>query len=234
MLFKPWISATAFLRFRKDKKTRLKLETITDLQPQKRDKERLNVYLDGAYAFSVSISLSAGLKVGQKLSADEVAKIKSDDANSRARQLSFRFLSYRPRSTAEVRNYLRRKGFDQAVIDGVINQLLERDYLDDTAFAEYWIDQRLNHRPRGRLALRYELLEKGISSEVIDAAIDEIDEKDAALRAVEKKTGRWNGLSKDDFKRKVSGFLQRRGFSYSTIAEVAEMVWLSIEDDQDV
>ncbi len=210
--------------------TGLRLETITEFQPQKRNKDRLNVYIDGEYAFSVSLSLGAGLKVGQQLTRDEIEKIRSDDAFDRARQMSFRFLSYRPRSTNEVRNYLKRKGFDPIVVDRVIGQLTDREYLDDDAFARYWIEQRQTHRPRGVFALRYELVQKGISAEIIDATVIELDEKDAALRAVEKRTGRWARMPKDQFWRKISGFLQRRGFSYATISEVAEMVWLSIED----
>ncbi len=206
------------------------METITDLQPQKRNKDRLSVYIDGEYAFSIQMKLSAGLKIGQQITLDEVSKIKAEDAISRAKQLSFRYLSYRPRSTAEVSSYLKRKGFDSNVVDDVIDQLRDREYLDDIAFAQYWIEQRQTHRPRGAFALRYELLQKGIPAEIIEALVAEVNEKDAALRAVERRTGRWRNLPKDQYWRKISGFLQRRGFSYVTISEVAETVWLSIED----
>jgi regulatory protein len=210
------------------------LDTITDFQPQKRNKDRLNVFIDDEYAFSVSLSVGAGLKIGQQLAHDEIEKIKSDDAFDKARNMSFRYLSYRPRSTNEVRNYLKRKGFDSIVADRVIRQLVNREYLDDNAFARYWIEQRQTHRPRGAFALRYELVQKGISAEIIDATVIELDEKDAALRAVERKLGRWARLPKDQFWRKLSGFLQRRGFSYTTISEVAEMMWLSIEDGRNI
>lgn len=206
------------------------METITDLQPQKRNKDRLNVYIDGEYSFSVHINIGAGLKIGQQITLDEVSKIKAEDDISRAKQLSFRYLSYRPRSTAEVRSYLKRKGFDSIVVDDVIGQLRGREYLDDIAFARYWIEQRQTHRPRGAYALRYELLQKGIPAEIIESLVTDVNEKDAALRAVENRTERWKNLPKDQYWRKISGFLQRRGFSYATISEVAETVWLSIED----
>ena len=206
------------------------METITDLQPQKRNKDRLNVYIDGEYAFSLHINLGAGLKIGQQITLDEVSKIKAEDDISRAKQLSFRYLSYRPRSTAEVRSYLKRKGFDSIVVGNGIGQLRDREYLDDIAFARYWIEQRQTHRPRGAYALRYELLQKGIPAEIIESMVTDVNEKDAALRAVENRTGRWKNLPKDQYWRKISGFLQRRGFSYVTISDVAETVWLSIED----
>jgi regulatory protein len=176
------------------------------------------------------MKLGAGLKIGRQITIDEVSKIKAEDAISRAKQLSFRYLSYRPRSTAEVSGYLKRKGFDSNVVDDVIDQLRDREYLDDIAFAQYWIEQRQTHRPRGAFALRYELLQKGIPAEIVEAMVVDVNEKDAALRAVERRTGRWKNLPKDQYWRKISGFLQRRGFSYVTISEVAETVWLSIEE----
>ncbi|MGB3713679.1 MAG: RecX family transcriptional regulator [Candidatus Promineifilaceae bacterium] len=206
------------------------METITDLQPQKRNKDRLNVFIDGEYAFSVNTKLGSSLKVGQNLTTDEVNKIKGIDTFDKAKQMSFRYLSYRPRSTVEVRNYLNGKGFDPMVIDRVVDQLINRDYLDDVEFTRYWIEQRQAHRPRGVLALRNELLKKGVPPTLIDAAVDEVDEKDAALRAIERKTGRWAKLPKQQFRRKISGFLERRGFSYAIIYEVAETAWLSLEE----
>jgi regulatory protein len=206
------------------------LETITDLQPQKRDKERLNVFIDGEYAFSVNAMLGSSLKIGQHLTADEVRTISDSDSFDKAKQMSFGYLSYRPRSTAEVRNYLHGKGFDPMVIDGVLDHLNNRNYLDDVAFTHYWIDQRQSHSPRGILALRHELLKKGVAPALIDTAVAEVDEKDAALRAVERKTGRWANLPKQQFRRKISAFLERRGFSYAIIYEVAETAWLSLEE----
>lgn len=206
------------------------METISSIQPQKRNKNRLSIFIDGEYAFSVDMTLGAGLMVGQKITHDQVEKIKKDDAFSRAKQMSFRFISYRPRSTVEVRNYLNRKGFDHVVADRVVDQLVDRDYLDDVAFARYWVEQRQLHRPRGALAIRFELLQKGVPREIIDSAVTDVDEKDAALRAVELKTRRWTRMPKEQYWRKISGFLQRRGFSYATISEVAEIVWLSLED----
>lgn len=203
---------------------------ITDLQPQKRNKDRLNVFIDGEYAFSVNAMLGSGLKVGQRLTAVEIRKIKDSDSFDKAKQMSFGYLSYRPRSTAEVRNYLHGKGFDPMVIEHVVEYLNNREYLDDVAFTRYWIDQRQTHSPRGVLALRHELLKKGVAPTLIDTAVAEVDEKDAAQRAIEKKTGRWAKLPKQQFRRKISGFLERRGFSYAIIYEVAETAWLSLEE----
>jgi regulatory protein len=206
------------------------LDTITDLQPQKRNKDRLNVFIDGKYAFSVNTMLGSSLRVGQCLTADEVRKINDSDSFDKARQMSFGYLSYRPRSTAEVRNYLHGKGFDPMLVDGVLDHLKKRDYLDDVAFTRYWIDQRQTHSPRGVLALRHELLKKGVAPTLIDTAVADIDETDAALRAIERKTGRWAKLPKQQFQRKINGFLERRGFSYAIIYEVAKTAWLALEE----
>jgi regulatory protein len=208
------------------------LETITDLQQQKRRRDRLNVHINGEFAFSVHVAIGTDLKIGQDLTRAEVEKIKALDAAKRAQDLSFRFLSIRPRSTSELRSYLRRKGFDQQVTEDTIEHLMDRDYLDDNEFARYWIEQRQTHRPRGTFALRYELLQKGVAREVVDAAVVDVNEKDAALRAVERRSGRWKTLSEVEFRRKLGAYLQRRGFGYETIAEVANIVWLSLEDSR--
>ena len=205
------------------------METITDLQQQKRNKNRLNVFINGEYAFSVHATLGAELKIGRELTRAEVSKIIAQDAAQKAQEYSFRYLSYRPRSTGELRSYLRRKGFDHQLIYMVIDDLQNRDYLNDSDFAQFWIEQRQTHRPRGTFALRYELLQKGVAPEIIDAALVDIDEKDAAMRAAERSAGRWRNLPRDQYWRKISGFLQRRGFSYETIREVAEEVWLTFK-----
>ena len=99
------------------------------------------------------------------------------------------------------------------------------DLLDDVAFASYWVEQRETFRPRSRFALGQELRQKGISREVVEAVLAEVDDTAAARRAVEKRANRWAGLPEDAFKEKVAGYLQRRGFTYEVIKETLEKNW---------
>ena len=96
--------------------------------------------------------------------------------------------------------------------------------MDDRAFAEYWIGNRERFKPRGRLALRHELRQRGVPSDIVDALLEEVDETDAAYRAVEQRLDRWRELAGDRLYRKMSGYLQRRGFGYAVIQAVWERI----------
>lgn len=133
-----------------------------------------------------------------------------------------RYLSYRPRSVAEMEQYLQQKGIPEAVIEGLIVELIERDYLDDQAFARYWVDQRETFKPRSRLALRHELRQKGLTPAVIEEAVAQVDELEAARRAVSAKADLWAALPQEEFNRKLGQYLQRRGFGYAIINAIIQ------------
>jgi regulatory protein len=90
------------------------------------------------------------------------------------------FLAVRPRSVEETRRRLRHLGYPHTLVDGVVDRLVEMHYLDDGAFARWWIDSRDRGRPRGENALRRELALKGVPRDVVDEALAE--RSDAAAR----------------------------------------------------
>jgi regulatory protein len=96
--------------------------------------------------------------------------------------------------------------------------------LDDRAFAEYWIGNRERFKPCGRYALRHELRQKGVPSDIIDSLLEEVDETDSAYRAAQQRLDRWGRLDNDALHRKMSGYLQRRGFGYAVIQSVWERI----------
>lgn len=209
------------------------MATITALTAQKRNADRVNVYLDGEFAFGLALTAALELVVGQELSAQDVAALQAQDDVERARDSALRLITYRPRSTAEVRRHLRSKQFDDAVIDQAIERLARVDLLNDAAFAAYWIEQRETFKPRSQLALRQELQEKGLSREIIDQALEMVDETDAARRAAEKQAYRWAALPEDEFRLKLGRFLQRRGFTYDIIKQTTQEVWQDITAGHD-
>lgn len=188
---------------------------ITALKVQKRNRQRVNVYIDGHFAFGLAAIEAIQLKVGQYLTTAEIARLKTRDQVEMAHERALNFLSYRPRSTAEVRRYLTEKQFDAPAIDQVIARLSQAGLLDDEAFARYWLENRDTFRPRGDQALRYELSQKGIAASIIDDLLADYDEADAAYRAALPKAQRL--LQKHDidtFRSKLFAFLRRRGFSF--------------------
>jgi regulatory protein len=198
---------------------------ITDLKTQQRRKDRVSVFLDGEFAFGLQEATAVGLFVGQELDESQIDALKQADSVEWAKQIAYRLLSYRPRSTAEVRRHLRKKQVEDEIIDRVIDRLVELNLLDDNAFAHYWVEQRETFRPRSRRALRYELRQKGLGRQLIEQAVAEVDERAAAQRAGEKRARRWAHLTEEDFRARLRGFLDRRGFDYAVIVEVTQQLW---------
>ena len=195
---------------------------ITAIEPQKRKKDRLNIYINGQFGFGLSSKLAEGIAVGQSLTATEIEKLQTLEMIDRAKEATNNYLSYRPRSVQEVRRHLSKKEYSDKVIDEVIEDLSQADLLDDSTFVKYWIEQRETFRPRGRFALRQELYQKGINTEIIDAALAQVDEYDSAFRAGKKKAIQLAGTEEMEFRKKLGQFLKRRGFEYEIIAEVTK------------
>jgi regulatory protein len=188
----------------------------------------VNVYLDGEYAFAVTVLVATGLKKGQYLNQTEIQQLKNQDERDKAYNHAIHFLGFRQRTQKEMIQYLRGKGYLPQVVTETVDRLLQEHYLDDEAFACSWLENRERFRPRGQKALRYELKQKGISDEIIETVLTDLDEDKLAWAAVESKLNRWQNLEKVDFKKKVMGLLSRRGFSYEVARTVFDRAWASL------
>jgi regulatory protein len=204
-------------------------QVITALQLQKRNKERVNLFLDGEFAFALHLSLAANLQKGQTLSPAQINELQQADEAQSAYQSALYFLSYRPRSQTEVGQHLRGKEFAPSTIASVLQRLVTERYLDDSAFAQFWLESREQFRPRSVRALRYELRQKGVDKEVIDETLVTVDEEASAWAAVEGKLARWQTLEQAEFSQKVIGFLARRGFSYAITRQVCKRAWNTLD-----
>lgn len=195
---------------------------ITALQYQKHDRNRVNVYLEGEFAFGLAAIEAARLQVGQMLSDDEIINLKKKDEIEKAHERALNFLSYRPRSKAEIRRKLYKKDFEDDVIDIVIERLMRAGLLDDREFARYWVDNRTQFNPRGLRGLRYELRQKGVADDIIDNALATVDVEAAARKAASAGARRLSRYEPREFRRKLKAYLARRGFSYSVIRPLVE------------
>src|SRR5688572_16641563 len=199
--------------------------TITSLVVQKRNKDRVNVYIDGEYAFGLAMIEAVKLRKGQVLNADEIARLKSLDEVETAHERALNFLSFRPRSAAEVRHNLRQKEYSDSVIDQVIERLERAGLVDDAAFARFWVDNREMSKPRSGRGLRFELRQKGVSDDAINAALTELNEADSAYRAALDRAKRIPRTDKQVFAKRLGDFLARRGFTYDVVREVVNQLW---------
>ncbi len=197
---------------------------ITALEPQKRNNDRINVYLDGEFAFGLDMLTAVRLKIGQILSAADIAQLQQTDGIAQAYERAIRFLGTRPRSITEIRRKLREKDIPSEIIDIVIERLETMGYVNDLEFARLWVKNRQEFNPRGTMALRFELRAKGVSDAVIDETLADFDAMPAALAAARSKLRSLRRTDERTFRQKMGNFLVRRGFGYETARDVTDML----------
>ena len=207
---------------------------ITAIEKQRR-RRRANVYLDGRFTFSLSLGLltEAGLHEGDALTPQQVDSLRQADVRHQAHEAALRLLAYRPRSEAEIRQRLARRGLPPQVVQETIARLRDQGLLSDAAFARFWVETRDQTSPRGRRLLWQELSAKGIERETIRQAIAPVAEEDAALRAAQKKARHLQGQDYSVFRRRLGDFLLRRGFPYPTVRTIVERLWLERQQDSE-
>jgi regulatory protein len=204
---------------------------ITDLKLQKRNKNRMNVYLDDEFAFGISRIVGAWLRIGITISQKKIDELQQEDAVEVALQKAINFLSYRPRSEAEVIKNLKKHETPDFATEIVLQRLRDNRLLNDIEFAKTWVENRSTFRPRGAYLLRQELRQKGLSDEAIEGAVQSLDENELAYEAGKKKAIQFKNLEFLEFKKKLYGFLSRRGFNYEVISSAVNTLWDEIQTD---
>jgi regulatory protein len=191
---------------------------ITALEEQKRNPDRINVFLDGEFAFGVSRLVGAWLFVGQKIDEVKTKALINDDEKERALQSAFRFIGYRQRTEAEVVKKLEQLEFDSDIISTVMIELKEKRYVDDKEFASQWIELRSESKPRSKRFIQFELGKKGISGEIIEEALEKApDDMVMAVKLGKKYLSRYSAIKDEEFRKKMIGVLSRRAFPYSVV-----------------
>ena len=192
-----------------------------------RGRQRVNVFLDGKFAFSLEaeVAVKEGLQSGQELSSSQIEALIRSDHFHRCLNAAIHYLSYRPRSESEIRERLQRRGFGGDSIEAVIARLKEQGLVNDVAFAQFWKDNRESFSPRSQWLTKLELRRKGVATAIIDQIVDEVDDTDNAYRAA---LGKARSLPLSDyqgFRRRLGDYLKRRGFGYGVINHTVERIW---------
>lgn len=207
---------------------------ITALKQQHKNKERVSVFLDDEFAFGLPMIVAQlnGLRKGDELTEDRIQQLRYEASVEAGKSSAERFISYRPRSVSETRKNLTKKGYEPDIIDIVIEWCHKVHILDDSAFARFWVEQRETFKPRSQYAMRQELRQKGVDSDVIDVAIAVTDEVVSARKAATKRIERYRHLEKREFNEKLGRYLQGRGFHYGVIRQVLDEIHDSIEEEK--
>jgi len=192
-----------------------------------RGKKRVNIFVDGSFSFAIDreVATRAGLHVGHDLSADQIKELTEASLFQNCFDAVLSYLSYRPRSEAEVRRRLHRHGFGADIVDETITELKERRLIDDVAFAQFWKDNRLSFSPRSRRLIKLELTQKGVAAETADEVIGDVDDEISAYEAARKKARVLATSDYGEFRHRLSDYLRRRGFSYEVISHVVARLW---------
>jgi len=206
-------------------------QKITALRTQKRNLNRINIFLDDIFAFGISRLNAEKLKIGQELSEEEILELQTTDLLELAYQKAIHFLSYRSRSEEEIKTNLRKHNYPDDVILDVIERLVRNNLVNDVEFARLWVENRSEFRPRGHRALRLELFQKGINQEIIDEVIQYINEDDLAYKAAIKQSRKYKRLNWEDFRKKMFAFLTRRGFKYEVSSSAVKKTWEEIQTE---
>jgi regulatory protein len=212
---------------------------ITAIEPQATNPERVNIFVDGRFLLGVNtaIVLQMGLRVEQELLPAQLEQLRSEEVLQQAIERAYNYLSYRPRSRTEVRNYLRRKETPPAIIDAALARLDHLNLINDRDFASFWVESREHFSPRGARALKNELRMKGVDREVLDELIDNEKDEERAMLAGRKKAlslVRIPDIDFATFRSRLGSFLQRRGFSYDISARTIRTLWRELMPGADV
>lgn len=207
---------------------------ITRLVRNVHNKEKIAIYIDSKYTFSVleSILASESLYVGKDITQSEIDDLRSLGEYKLLKQKVLKLISLRPRSEAEIRKYLQKKTTEE-IIEKLIIDLIQTEDIDDAAFAKWWIDQRRTFTNKSAFEIKTELRKKGLSEESTRSKVDaneQITEINSAKELIVKKK---SALEHKNFEKKVlelkiKTFLSRKGFGWDTINQALS----EIEDEE--
>jgi len=200
------------------------MSKITAIEPQKRT-GRVNIYIDNEFAVGIDekLLIDFDLYKNKEINGRELDRLRNGVKDSQCLEYAYRLLTFRPRSIDEMEKKLLEK-FEPNTVKTVVKKLIKYNYLNDKDFATMWVRER--SVGRGRKALYFELMRKGISKEIAEDALNEITsetELETAIRLIKSKE-KYKNLDHKSAYTKIGGFLARRGFSYEIIKKVINEV----------
>lgn len=196
---------------------------ITDIEPQRRA-DRVNIYIDNQFAFGLSLDLkyNYNLKINQEIDEAFIEDVLKEEEARKVINAALNFLSYRQRSEKEIRNKLKEKEYEENYINRAISFCKEQNYIDDEAFAISFIKDKQNLNNLGQYRIKRELMLKGIDEDIIEKVLieDKDEEYDRAFEIASKKFSSYKDDDRNKVYRKLSGFLQRKGYSFDIVRKI--------------
>lgn len=220
---------------------------ISSVEPQKKNPKRFNIYLDGKFAFGADADtiVDNRLVLGKEISSEDLDKVLAESEVGKLMEKMYGLFSVRARSEKEIRDYLRRLSYKRQakdqdalsdwLIEAVLDKLTRKGLINDLEFATAWISARRRSKSKGNVAIRMELIQKGIDRKIIDqtllASTTDDSQTDLANKALYKRLPRWQNLPAVEFKKKATDYLLRQGFEYDLVKEILNDLVRTPEDD---
>jgi regulatory protein len=192
---------------------------ITSIKQQVKNPERVSIFVDAKYEFSLSLDelVKYKLKNNDEFSAADVKKFKKISADGKLRGRALEWLMNRPHSEREFRDYLYRKKAEPEQIENLVNEFTEKGYLDNLKFAT-WFTELQARRGKSNRAIRSELFKKGIGREIMDETLEAgAGDEAERLKAMIEKKSQLSRYKND--RRKLMQYLVAQGFSWQLVKE---------------
>lgn len=186
--------------------------------------------MDGKFVVGLDLEtvVKEALEIGNEITDSDIKYLIEVSGHQKILEKVFNFLSFRPRSEKEAKDYLLKKKVDEEETGAVIKELKEKGYLNDEEFTRWWIEQRQTFRPKARRVLELELRQKGIAQDLIVKSLNDYINKDTefeiALKLARKKAGTLEKLPPPELRQKLGNYLARRGFEWETVKHVIDSV----------
>lgn len=205
------------------------MNIITKIEVQKRNKERVNIYIDNEYSFSLSNELvyKEGLKTNENIDLEKIKSIAKEDDYIKCKNAALKIVEKSYKSEKELKDKLLLKGYDNLTIDKTLNFLKEYNFLSDTNYVKMYVKDR--SRLQGKKKIKYDLIKKGINDNLIEEEISNIDEDEEREVAYNMALKKYNVLSKresDKYKlsQKIYRFLLSKGYDYDIVSYAVKRV----------
>jgi regulatory protein len=198
---------------------------ITSIEEQKKNKNRANVFIDYSFAFGLEMETcyKCGLAKGMEIDKNFIDKVIIEEEKNKSLNYSLKLLSFKQRTKKELKNKLGEKGYEDDIIEETVKKLVDIGYIDDEKYVMYFIKEKTRLNKLGRNKIKFQLINKGIDNDIIEAGLEELEEDvvlQNALELVKKRVTRLNHLSEIEKNQKLYRFLLGKGYDYSIIKKV--------------
>lgn len=212
------------------------MKKITKIEYQKKNKDRVNIYLDEEYAFAVDINIliKYSLKKDMLLNDELIDDILKSEEKISVYNYGIYILSKSAKCESELRLKMKNKGFEPQLIDNVINKLKEQKYLDDERYCEMFINDKINISKYGMRKIKEMLYFKGIDKEIIEEKLKDISREDEEERAYLLAVKKNNTIKEEDARKKyakLSNYLLGKGFEYDIVKRIVSRIVKTDSDD---